>query len=164
MRIYPFLFLLLGLLTSAGTAAEGGCPPGQVPQSGQGWQTCVPVGGYTTGTTSYQMPSEVWQTRYGALATDSMAGVLGASSNQVTRALAEADAMNKCREAGGTDCLMQGSYGNACLAMALGPKFFLLRNGKTKAAAESDALEACLKENSTCEIYHSSCSFAERIR
>ncbi|MEX1829788.1 DUF4189 domain-containing protein [Luteibacter sp. CQ10] len=156
--------VLLSLFSPAYSIAEGGCPPGQFPQAGQGWQTCIPMPNYSGGASSPQMPSEVWEDRYGSLATDSMAGVIGSSSNQPTRAGAEAEAMFQCTLAGGTDCLMQGSYGNECLAMALGPNSFLLRNGATKAAAEKKALDDCAKENDTCGIYHSSCSFPVRIR
>lgn len=128
LRPYAFMLLLVGI--SQTSHAEGGCPPDQYPQQSQGWQTCVPIPGYAQSRTQ-RLPQTVWIDEYGAVATDAQAGVLGASTDSPTRDIAKATALDKCRAAGGTDCKMQVSYGNSCVAIALGDQSFVIRTGST---------------------------------
>ncbi|UPG86395.1 DUF4189 domain-containing protein [Luteibacter aegosomatis] len=158
----PLLFLLS--IWSAQAIGEGGCPPGQYPQAGQGWQTCIPM---PTAPPEVSLPPrqhEVWRSGYGSLAIDVKAGALGSADDQPSRMAAEAEAMNACRQAGGLDCVIRKSYEDECLAMAVGKKGFMLRTGLSQEKTEKEALKACEKKNDRCEIHHSSCSTPFRFR
>lgn len=158
----PLLFLLSIWSTQA--VAEGGCPPGQYPQAGQGWRTCIPM---PTAPPEVSLPPrqhEVWQSGYGALALDTKAGALGSSDNYTSRVAAEAEAINACRRSGGMDCVIRKSYEDECIAMAVGKKGFMLRTGLSQEETEKEALQACEKKKEKCEILHSSCSNPFRFR
>jgi len=77
---------------SCSVEAEGGCPPGQYPQSGQGWQTCVPVPENTSGANSARPPQVTWEERFGAVANDSDDRASGAASGRATEQQAITDA------------------------------------------------------------------------
>jgi len=63
-------------LASKPTSAEGGCPSGYAPSGigPGGVQGCVPLSSNKSGNAEQ---GEVWEDRYGAIATDDVAGLVG---------------------------------------------------------------------------------------
>src|ERR1700754_2591147 len=108
----------MGLFTLSPAHAEGGCPPGQYPRQGQGWQTCVPIPGANTNAAQPAPNPGHWETRWGALASYEPSGILGAANGLQTKEQAERAAMADCKEKGGVNCKMEASYHNACAALA----------------------------------------------
>jgi hypothetical protein len=69
------LLKLLGLvclcvLTPTTAFAEGGCPPGKVPQQGNGWKTCIPVSGSDANTSGSQFHGPSTEARWISIAVD----------------------------------------------------------------------------------------------
>ena len=140
--------------------AEGGCPPGQYPQSGQGWQTCVPVPGANIASRQPQGPQ--WTNNWQAIATDTPLGILGTALDRVTSKDAEQAAVADCKARGGRECIAQISVRNSCVAMAVGESTKVIQDGTTKEAAEHTAMTQCGVHNSKCVVYYSACNFAVR--
>jgi hypothetical protein len=143
--------------------AEGGCPPGQYPQQGQGWQTCVPIPGGATGQSNAPAP-ERWIDNWQAIATDANKGALGTSVGEPTAAKAESLALGDCRAKGGIACDIQVSYRNGCVAMVVGDKRMATRGAPTKDSAERQALTKCSEEDTNCHVFYSACSLPERVQ
>jgi hypothetical protein len=99
--------------------AEGGCPPSQYPQQGQGWQTCVPIPGEGTQQQATP-PAPQWVSQWQAIATDKQKAVLGASMGKSSSVDSENAAISDCRSKGGVDCEIQISYRNGCVSMVIG--------------------------------------------
>jgi hypothetical protein len=159
------LILLLLLCLKIGDAnAEGGCPPGQYPQQGQGWQTCVPIPGGNPGETTQAPPPIIWQDRWQAIATDTPKGILGTSLGSRTGEGAEASAIADCRAKGGTSCFVEISYVNGCVAMVVGHERKNVRGAPSKSEAEKAAMAQCESNDKGCAVYYSACSLPERIQ
>lgn len=158
------LLLLLAIVHLYSIAhAEGGCPPGQYPQSGQGWQSCVPIPGYTQGSNS-STPPQRWVSKWQAIATDVPQGILGTSKDVSTADESEKVAIADCRAKGGVTCEIQISYRNGCVAMAVGEKTSNVRGAATLDAAEATSMDECSKGNTKCVVYYSACSLAVRVQ
>lgn len=67
-----------------------------------------------------ELPPQQWVQQWQALATDSQKGVLGAAVNEATAQYAEQSAMADCKAKGGTQCHVEISFGNGCVAMVVG--------------------------------------------
>lgn len=159
------LFTLIACSSWSVTAwAEGGCPPGQYPQQGQGWQTCVPIPESGQSRGAPQAPAAVWRSSWQAIATDSSKGVLGTSIDRSTTEEAETLALNDCKSKGGTHCTIAISYGNGCIAMVTGNALLTTGAGRTKAEAESSAMNNCTSGDTGCHVYYSACSLPVRIQ
>lgn len=161
MRLAVLFIISCGLF-SARVSAEGGCPPGQVPQQGQGWGACVPIAGSNHGSdanASSDTPKYVnsWQ----AVASDDPKGILGTAVGRISRLTAEDAAIDDCRSNGGTDCQVKMSHGNGCIAMVVGAKAYQLQNAASKDKAERAAMNKCRTNDSACSVYYSECSFAK---
>lgn len=164
LQMARFLIWLGILILTASTAhAEGGCPPGQYPQQGQGWKTCVPIPGDAAGGDSNAVP-ERWVDKWQAIATDATKGALGTSVGAATAVEAESRAMGDCQAKGGTACDVQVSYRNGCVAMVVGDKRMATRGAPMKDSAERQALAKCSEEDTNCHVYYSACSLPQRIQ
>jgi len=160
-RILVRLLTLLVIAFSATTHAEGGCPPGQYPQHGQGWQTCVPMSASSGSPQGTPQPVHVpsksldqWQ----AIATDTVVGVIGTSADKTTWNEAEREAISNCQEKGGTACNIDISYANGCVAMVFGNSMKNSKGGSNQAQAEQRAMEQCKKDDTNCRVIYSACS------
>lgn len=151
------LLCLICFFFSLPAYAEGGCPPGQYPQQGQGWQTCVPIPGYTEAADQVTPPPR-WQSSWQAVATDVDKAVLGKSINLPTVSDAEANALRDCKIQGGTNCKIAISYGNGCVALAAGDILVTTGSGGSKPEAEEKALGTCRSGAKECKVYYSACS------
>ncbi|WP_213947925.1 DUF4189 domain-containing protein [Luteibacter sp. dw_328] len=140
--------------------AEGGCPPGQYPQQGQGWQTCVPIPNASSNNGASQIthvPS-TWRDQWQAVATDTPHGVLGKSIDKISGPEAEAAAMSDCRTKGGVDCRIEISISNGCVAMVVGSKFMNVKASENQNEAKKLAMSQCQSDDTNCRVYYSECS------
>lgn len=153
--LYCLLILIIANLW--GIAAAQGCPPGQYPVVGQGWNYCAPVPGAETQQEPEAQEAK-WQTQWQALATDVGKGVLGTSKNQPSQGSAETAAIKDCNSRGGENCVLQISHGNGCIAMVVGDKVLNTNGGATRGEAEQKGIRMCAAEDKNCRVYYSDCS------
>jgi hypothetical protein len=158
MRLLTLALIAFACLYHSGSSrAEGGCPPGQYPQSGQGWQTCVPIPGDSASPTAPRAPA--WTPRWGAIATDGVKGILGAVDNVDSRASAERRAIANCEAKGGSPCALEESYSNGCGAMAVGSKGFSVASAPTERDAIAKSMANCESDgDSKCQLFYKGCS------
>ncbi|WP_158628918.1 DUF4189 domain-containing protein [Dyella choica] len=130
MKFLSFILLLLASLVHRPAHAEGGCPPGMYPQSGQGWQTCVPIPG---GNTSNQRANPYPETNYdgpapgtyGALAYDRSTDMGYSVYAEFSRESAAAAALNQCQEKGSKSCeVVTTVHGSVTVVQDSAGKFF----------------------------------------
>jgi hypothetical protein len=105
-----------------------------------------------------------WAASWQAIATDTPKGVLGTSKDQANRQLAEVAALTDCRAKGGTDCTLQISYGNGCIAMVVGDRVMNMNGGGTEDEAAQKGLKMCNSADTHCHVYYSACSLPQRIQ
>lgn len=156
------LAVLLFTCVGAALASAQGCPPGQYPVTGQGWNYCAPVPG-SNQDAQPAPPTQAWKSRWQSIATDATKGALGTSVGQATASLAERAALADCRAKGGDACKVQITNGNGCVAMITGEKFLNTKSGATKAEAERSGLSLCNSEDTNCRVYYSACSLPEKV-
>lgn len=109
-------------------------------------------------------PLPVWADRWGALATDNSAGSLGASVGMTGKRKAQRQALEDCRSNGGKECKVDLVYFNQCAVMILGERTYHAQSAATLDEATRIGMEFCSTDNSTCHVYYSGCSPAERVR
>jgi hypothetical protein len=148
--------------------AEGGCPPGQYPQQGQGWKTCVsiPADSQQRASSSpppLQLPTTRWIDHWQAVATDSHSGAIGTSVDNITSMEAEDSALLNCKQKGGTACEVDISYRNGCVARVVGETTMITRGAETLSGAEKLGMAKCATENKDCSVYYSACSRAVEV-
>jgi hypothetical protein len=138
--------------------AEGGCPPGQYPQEGNGWRSCVPAGNSTTRDSGDRSVGPTYEARWIALATDNPKALLGKSSESKSEDEARNSAMGNCQSQGGTTCHVVVTAKNGCVAMVVGDHRLTTNSGPTKPEAEDKAIKDCTNNPDTnCQVYFSSC-------
>ena len=164
MKMYALSALAIAsLLVVTRVYADGGCPPGQYPQQGQGWQTCVPIPGYSEGPNQIP-PPPAWHSQWQAVAVDLDNAVLGKAVDRPDMHDAEALALDDCRSQGGTTCKVAISYGNGCVALAAGDVLVATGSGGSKSEAEGRASDKCSAGAKNCHVYYSACSFPKRAQ
>jgi len=140
--------------------AEGGCPPGQYPQQGQGWQTCVPIPSGSADAQASQpihVPSG-WRSQWQAIATDTSKGIMGTSTDLDTPEGSVSAALADCRKKGGVNCQTEIAYGNGCVALVFGDKLMNSKGANNLKQAEQSAMNKCKEEDTNCHVYYSACS------
>ena len=140
--------------------AEGGCPPGQYPQQGQGWQTCVPIPGGSADDQASQpihVPSG-WRSQWQAVATDTSKGIMGTSTGIDTPEGSVSAALADCKRKGGVNCQTEIAYGNGCIALVFGDKLMNSKGANNLRQAEQSAMNKCKEEDTNCHVYYSACS------
>jgi len=161
------LFALL-LIVTGWVHAEGGCPPGLIPASGTNINSCVPIppGYYNNqqGVQQPQPPQPLWANRYGAIATDIPNRSGGISVNESDRSRAEQVAIANCQSNGGSNCSLEISYGNGCVALVGGKTGHNAKSGPTIEAATQAAMKVCDAADTHCQVTYAACSLAVRIR
>ena len=152
-------FVILLIVTGA-AYADGGCPPGQVPQQGNGWRSCVPAGNSSSGQGS-DTPGVNVAARWVALAVDAQKGAMGESSESLTRDQAEGTALSSCVGKGGSQCKVVISAKNGCISMATSSTVYGTGSGLSPEAAKGDAMEVCRKGGGPdCGVVYLKCAFA----
>jgi hypothetical protein len=165
-RLLLCVALLLGFATSA--HAEDGCMAGfrpvRVPIQGIG--DCAPIPDYNSGDSqpAASVPVARWLSKWGALAIDSAEGTYGAAVNASSKRKAEKEALSLCKKGGGKSCKVLGWMSNQCQALAWGDKGPYGTTANTLEAATKKAHDMCSSSAGNCKIYHSSCSYAVRVR
>jgi hypothetical protein len=161
--ILKTIFLAYATVLTTDALAEGGCPPGQVPQEGQGWKSCVPLGGGNNSTDS-NTPTVTWEARWVALTADAQNGILGQSSDSRTEDEAMSTAMHDCTSQGGTNCKVVISAKNGCVAMATSTKVYGTGSGPNSAAADTSATKECQKGGDpNCNVIFNKCVSAKTL-
>lgn len=153
------LAVLLGLIVFRSAHAEGGCPPGQFPQQGNGWRSCVPAASANTnGGPVDNFVGPTWQARWISLAVDSDKAILGKSGESSTDIQAKQSALNDCTSQGGTTCHVIITAKNGCVAMVVGSKRLTGFSASTSKQAETQAIKDCEDSPDTnCKVYYSAC-------
>ncbi|WP_080943291.1 DUF4189 domain-containing protein [Pseudomonas marginalis] len=109
-------------------------------------------------------PQPSWVEQWQAIATDASKGVMGVSTYQPSPDASVAAAISDCRAKGGSNCRIEISYGNGCVAMVFGNSLKNTAGAETKEAAENKAMVDCAKDDTNCHVYYSSCSKAKRVQ
>jgi hypothetical protein len=168
MRL-PFytVFFIVSSLFMQTAYAEDGCPEGMQPyqpQQGFGapnW-SCMPIPGYSNGSNSDGAtpppPPKPWHNRYGGIAIDGSHGIIGISSNQSERDLARSLAISDCKNKGGSNCKLVGTYRDGCAVFVAGDKLSAMNSDGTIEKAQASAMGRCQKVDTNCEVLYSGCS------
>jgi hypothetical protein len=151
-------FLLWGVVAHAQTPIVD-C----VPIQGQGWQGCAPVGNNQQPQRPMP-PPPVWASRWGALAADDAAGILGVATNMSDENIAKTAAIRDCQSKGGTKCEIIGSYGNGCVALVVGSSQYVADYGPTVNIAIKNGITLLGKGSTSFHVNYSACSYPVRIQ
>jgi len=153
--------VLAAILLSGSVQAEQGCPDGMYPGGMQpNGPICVPIPGAGGGS---QRPVEHWEDRWGAIATDAKNGYMGVAVGTVSKYIATATALTECRNYGGTECIIDATYANQCVVMAVGSGSYLIKVAPTISQATALAYQECENSGMACKIPYSACSLPERM-
>ena len=152
--------------SSVAAHAEGGCPDGQYPASGQGWQTCYPIPGYDQRQqTQTQAPPEKWVDHWGAIAIYEPTSSLGVASNLTSQKQAEQAALANCQAQYGSPCEIKSSYRNGCEVLIGGTNGYAVASKETLDGAVQAGMKICAANGyQNCHVYTSSCSLPQRIQ
>lgn len=164
-KMKALLLLLLCLTGFSGMLhAEQGCPPGMIPQGGQGATSCRPIPGYNQGGAAQPGgPSIAWVSRWGAIAMDTQeTRVSAASRDRASKEEAVKAAMKGCLDQGAKQCEIISAYANGCVALASSETRFGVAARTNTAEAESAAKTQC--QDAKCQIIYSNCSQPKIIR
>lgn len=169
-RIFcTFLFSATSLYCIA--AHANNCPPGYYPTGGDqaGWHACAPMDSGISNDSEDNEPEEpqtaqeVWEDRWGALATAN--GAMGQATSKRTKEEAEREAIADCRARAGTEvCKLKTAYYNQCVALSWGSEGNVAARGPDPKEVEQRANEICSASYSNCKIYFSACSLPVRVR
>lgn len=143
-------------------AAEGGCPPGMYPPNPADTSICYPFPDQQAQTSAQQQPqapSGRWETRWGAIATDNVAGAFAGVVNFSSKQVAQKAAVTQCKvNGGGENCKTLLTYYNQCSAIAAGDTAHTAQGAETIKVASELALQKCSNKTANCKIYYSDCS------
>ncbi len=167
-----YLLLILLLATHGMVSAEGSCPPGMFETGSRDYIACAPIPGYGQGNNDdvEDSPSPiptVWETRWGAIATELNGGGFGAVNSFASEVAATRAAVEQCGQTASvskTKCEIQITYHNQCAVYAWGAGRSVASHAVDIPTAAKDALAFCKnKSGSDCKIYFSGCSYAEAV-
>lgn len=172
MKTYRWLLLGSLLLFGSTAHAEGECPPGMFPTNPPGAQGpvgCAPIPGYDQQQQQAQPqqpmpPPPQWATQWGAVATDSIKGSLGAAAGMASRDEATQKAIGDCQSKGGTSCKINVAYSNECAVMMVGSAGYNFGADASLDKATQSAMKKCREADTNCHVYYSACSMPVRIK
>lgn len=145
-----WLLGLVLLLVGGVVHAEGGCPPGLIPEGGQGVSSCRPIPG---------QPQGHWMNQWGAIATDFSYHTAGASVNQLGEAEALQAAIDNCVSNGGVQCKVEITYSNQCSALVVGVTGHNADRADTIDQAVKLGIKVCTDAGDTnCHPVYGACS------
>ena len=157
------LLALIGLMfLSFVVHAEGGCPPGMIPYSGTDISSCGPI----PPNQGQQAPPIRWETRWGAIATDSKYGSTGVSTGLPSKQAAEQAAIADCElRMKNAICEIEVAYDNKCVAMISGDHEYNTSINDTEAQAVAEGMKVCRDAKvSNCHVYYSGCSLPLQVQ
>ena len=158
-----YLIPLAGLLLALGAEAQqlnNPCPGGGVPSGGR----CVSpaeANANRGGGSSRPVYTEIWENRFGAIASDPNSAEVGVSENEVSKRQAEKVAKERC---GSSSCRITISVRNSCQAAAWGGGHAGYGGADTKEDATTIALNNCSSKGHTCEVKYVGCSLPVRVK
>lgn len=142
--------------------AEGGCPAGMIPHSGTSTTSCAPI---PQGPQSPGAPSVQWASRWGAIASDGKSGVVGAVTSHESKNDARKAAVAECGARGGSNCKVETTYRNQCVAVVSGSSKSNNVTAESVERASQIGMESCSKRgDSNCRVYYSGCSLPVRVQ
>jgi hypothetical protein len=156
----------LWLLGTGGAHAEGGCPPGMYPfQFAPNQPTsCAPIPS-AGNQQAPQPPSEQWERRWGAIATDAPNGVIGVTIDKRSKREASQAAVSDCQQQGGVNCRIDVAYDNQCAVLVVGVNGYNTPNAATAEKATELGMKTCRDAGSPdCRVLYSACSLPVRTR
>ncbi|WP_408951522.1 DUF4189 domain-containing protein [Lysobacter sp. Hz 25] len=160
-------FLIAGcvlLCSVAGNvAAEAGCPPGMVPyRGGTDPSACGPM---PQGPAPITPSGPGWSSRWGAIASDEVNGIMGAVDSRESKRKAGKDALSECQARGGKKCKVTLSYTNQCVVTIQGNTGSTDAHAATIEYATQLGMESCRKRgDSDCNVYYKACSLPVQVR
>ncbi|MGO1070843.1 DUF4189 domain-containing protein [Lysobacter sp. CA199] len=158
------VFWLTGALTTGvvgSASAEGGCPAGMIPYQGTNTMSCGPMPSASQGTIA---GGPRWASRWGAIATDANAGIMGAVNSRESKRRARGDAVSECKSRGGVKCKVTFTYHDQCVVTVLGSQGANHGHAPSIEHAEQLGMNACRAQgDSDCHVYYTACSLSERV-
>ena len=161
MKPHVLMLFLVGLLIYQVTVrAEGICPPGMIPYSNTGINSCGPIPSDQQQPSQAPTPSSLrWESRWGAIATDEPHGIWGSVTGLSSRRAAEHAALADCKAKGGQNCKLETWYSNGCAVLVVGDHVYNVTSESTLDKAISLGMKTCSEGGVTgCHVYHSACS------
>jgi len=163
MNTRVLIGFILSLLSSAAWAQCGN----GVPSAGN--PGCIPPDVFfhqDNDGFSPSSPREVWEDRWGAIASDAQQGSGGTATGQRNQFQAEQTALTNCAKKGGENCKIIFPYRNQCAAAASSRDKAGFGRNSSRARAEAAAMEECNKVDNTgsCKIVYSDCSMPVRVQ
>lgn len=144
----------------AATVWAYACPPGYYSigggQDAGGFQGCAPLG---QGPSVPEQP--VWESRWAAIAVAN--GAFGTAGGWASAAEARSAALQACVAHGGHNCSVTIEYHDQCAALAWGDNYVSSYRSPDKAEAETNALRRCEEKSKNCKLFHSDCSYPQRV-
>ncbi|RTQ33051.1 DUF4189 domain-containing protein [Variovorax gossypii] len=141
--------------------AQVACPSGWIPYSAT---SCGPAPNsqQSPKPNDHGAPLQLGS-RWGAIATDGVKGVLGTATGERSEQGAAGKALADCQAKGGAPCKLQISYANGCAAMIVGGRGFSTAYAGTKEEAIQRAMAVCRSDGDTeCHVYYTDCSLPRR--
>lgn len=141
------------LTTRFAYAQVGPCPPGMSQYSSpNGIPSCGPL------RSDYDQPQGHWQDQWGSLAISSD-GTTGWAFSQSSERIAQESAIENCISKGGTQCEVNLTYQNACIAVVNGDNGGYASSDATNQKAIKRAMKSCKKAGQKhCELLRTECS------
>jgi hypothetical protein len=162
--MFTKIFCIFVVLMGWYALAHAQTPTGDcVPIQGQGWQGCAPMGNNQQSQQPMLLPAR-WLDRWGALAPDDSAGILGTSANMFSEQMAKDAALRDCQAKGGARCRSPVSYHDQCVAMVAGHNGYDVSVGPTIEKAIEASTRRCSRKSADCHVYYSACSYPVRIQ
>ncbi len=144
--------------------AQGSCPAGQMPYSGNEMSSCGPIPPGYQGNAAPGRPATRWMSQWGAIATDDVTGSFGASTQMDSRAGAQQAALADCHAKKAATCKVEVTYDNGCAAMVVGDKAHNVGADVTLDKVVRLGLKICHDAGDTnCRVFYSACSMPRRI-
>ncbi|WP_443304501.1 DUF4189 domain-containing protein [Variovorax sp. CCNWLW235] len=126
--------------------------------------SCAPIPG-AGNQQAPQPPSEQWERRWGAIATDAPNGVIGVTIDKRSKREASRAAISDCQRQGGVTCQLEAAYDNQCAALVVGSRTYTTPNAATIEIATELGMKACRDAgNQNCRVLYSACSLPVRTR
>lgn len=169
MALSRWLLFGLLMLIAGWVHAENGCPPGFEPTgmapSPQDPVACRPIQRNNEQQTTPQPPAPIWVSQWGAVATDAKKGILGTAANIQSKSEAERIAISACQSKGGSECNMNLSYDNECVAMVSGAKGYNVNADTTVVKAVAAGMKTCSADGDVdCHAYYTECSLPVQLQ
>ncbi|AVT12549.1 DUF4189 domain-containing protein [Paracidovorax avenae] len=147
--------LLAASLLAPSLFAQTACPSGVA----AGSALCGPSG--DSGDSAPSRPTGYWVKTWGALVSSNKAKEAWSSKGKDSEADARKDALGRCQARGFSDCSLDTTYFNQCVAVVSSDEQKGITIGKSgsKEAAESVGLKSCKERgNQHCTIEFSDCT------